>query len=130
MTPATPRPTSNWPDWPFALAGTAVAYAVVGWAALALAIPPSLASPLYPSAGIALACLLVYGWRVLPGVLIGAFLVNAGIAIDQGGWTLAGMAVPAAIAVGATLQAALASVLVQRFLPQPVTLNEPRDIAV
>ena len=51
MTPATPRTT---PHWPLALAGTAVAYAVVGWAALALAIPPSLASPLYPSAGIAL----------------------------------------------------------------------------
>jgi PAS domain S-box-containing protein len=127
MTPATPRPT---PPWPLALAGTAIAYAVVGWAALLLAIPPSLASPLYPSAGIALACLLAYGWRVLPGVLVGSFLVNAGIGIEQAGFSLAGLAVPAAIAVGATLQAALAAALVQRFVHRPFTLSEPRDIAL
>jgi len=127
MTPASPRLT---PHWSVALAGTAIAYAVVGWAALWLAIPPSLASPLYPSAGIALACVLVYGWRVLPGVALGAFGVNLALSLERGGPSLAGVLVPAAIAAGATLQAALGAALVRRFVPQPATLGEPRDIAV
>ena len=54
MTSAAPFRQS--PHWMLALAGTAIAYAVVGWAALWLAIPPGYAAPLYPSAGIALAC--------------------------------------------------------------------------
>ena len=60
MTTAPVRPPTH---WTLALAGTAVAYAVVGLASLLLSISPGFASPLFPSAGIALACVLVYGWR-------------------------------------------------------------------
>jgi len=127
MTPATPRPP---PHWSVAVAGTAIAYAAVGWLALLLAIPPGLASPLYPSAGIALACVLVYGWRSLAGVALGAFAVNFAASLARGGPSLAGALVPAAIAVGATLQAAAGAALVRRHIPGPLTLGEPRDIAV
>ncbi|HET7791869.1 MAG TPA: CHASE domain-containing protein [Rhizobacter sp.] len=129
MTPAaTFRQT---PHWTLALAGTAIAYVLVGWAALWLAIPPGYAAPLYPSAGIALACVLSFGWRMLPGVALGSFTVNALLAIDRGAPNLNGaVLLPAAIAVGATLQAAVGAAMVRRFSSQPLTLSEPRDIAV
>ena len=54
------------------LALTALAYFATGLAALPLAIPPAFASPLYPAAGVALASVLVFGWRMLGGVALGA----------------------------------------------------------
>jgi hypothetical protein len=101
-------------------AGTAVAYALVGALALLLAIPTGFASPLYPSAGIALACVLVFGYHVAIGVFIGAWVVNlsymsadAGVAIRLG--------VPAIIAFGAALQAIAAAWFVSRFVRRPIT---------
>lgn len=52
MISALPRPRLH---WVFALVGTLVAYALMGWAALWLALPPGYASPLYPATGVALA---------------------------------------------------------------------------
>jgi PAS domain S-box-containing protein len=117
---------------------TALAYAAVGTIALWLAIPPGYASPLYPSAGIALAATLVYGRRVLPGVWLGSWLVNAlATALHgPGGWTTA-LLLPAATGIGAVLQAAVAAELVRRWVGRPassgpgvaLTLSEPRDVA-
>ena len=124
--PAAPRPALPW-ALPFLL--TALAYALVGRTALLLAIPPGYASPLYPSAGLALAAVLVYGWRVAPAVALGAFVINLSLNLPR---TLdaASLAVPALIASGAALQALFGAALVRRFVPQPVTLTEPRDIAL
>ena len=108
---------------------TAAAYALVGAAALLLAGPPGYASPLYPSAGIALAAVMTYGRTALPGVLLGAFAVNAGLGAlrDQTGTALL---LPLLIAAGATLQAAAGAALVRRFVGRDVVLNAPRDIAL
>src|SRR5688572_715474 len=106
MTSAPPRIR---PHWAFALAGTALAYAVMGWAALWLAIAPSYASPLYPATGVALACVLTYGRRVLPGVALGAFVVNLALGADRQLGPVAFVALPAIVAAGATLQAWLAA---------------------
>ncbi|OYU83830.1 MAG: histidine kinase, partial [Burkholderiales bacterium PBB5] len=109
---------------------TALAYATAGWLALWLAIPPSFASPLYPGAGIALAAALAAGPRVLPGVALGAWVVNAILAgrPDATLWT--GWGVPAVMAVGAAAQAALGAGLIRRWLPGPLTLAEPRQVAL
>ncbi len=124
-------PTHPTPHWTLALAGTALVYGLVGWAALWLAIPPGYAAPLHPSAGIALACVLTYGWRVLPGVALGSFAVTLLIALERGSPTLeAAVLLPATVALGATLQAAAGAALVRRFSSQPLTLSEPHDIAV
>ena len=112
------------------MAMTALAYALTGVLALQLAIPPGFASPLYPSAGIALASVLVYGWRMLPGVALGSLLVNLTLSAQRGQVDLTAFTVPAAIAVGAALQAGLGAWLVRRFVRQPLTLGEPRDIAL
>ncbi|GAB4037057.1 MAG: hypothetical protein Fur0014_04390 [Rubrivivax sp.] len=107
---------------------TALVYALVGWAALGVALPPSYASPIYPSAGIALAATLVHGRWALLGVALGAFAVNQGLAAERGQVELAGMAVALAIAGGAALQAQLGRWLLQRFVPGLGQLTEPGEV--
>ena len=107
---------------------TALAYALVGGLALCLAGPPGYASLLYPSAGIALVAVLVYGRAALPGVWLGSLAVNAGLAIAQGHGGPGMLLLPAFIGLGAALQAGLGAVLVKRAVAQPLVLNEPRDI--
>jgi PAS domain S-box-containing protein len=115
--------------WLWPLVATMVAYAVAGLLALQLAIPPGYASPLYPAAGIALASVLVYGMRVVPGVLLGAFIVNLSLSASRGNLALSALGLPALIACGAALQAWLGAWLVRRFARQPDAISEPRDIA-
>ncbi len=109
---------------------TALAYVLAGKAALLLAIPPGFASPIYPSAGLALAAVLVYGRRALPGVALGAFAINAplGALRELAQWTA--LIVPLVTALGAALQAALGAALVRWRLPGPLLLGEPRDVAL
>lgn len=127
MTTAPPRPR---PHWALALAGTALAYALVGWAALSLAIPPGYASPLFPSSGIALACALTFGWAAVAGVGVGAFAVNYLVAPNPGLSPGVAIALPALIGFGAAAQAWLGAWVARRVVSQPLTLSEPRDVAV
>lgn len=108
--------------------GTALAYVLVGTVALLLAGPPAYASPLYPSAGIALAAVLSYGRVALPGVALGALVLNAGLGSLRGASGLAGVLLPLVIGVGAALQAGLGAALVRRHVSMPLVLNAPRDI--
>ena len=114
--------------WPWVLLGTTLAYAVVGWLALRLALPPSYAAPIYPPAGIAFAAAWVYGRPGLAAAALGAFTVNAGLSAARGQFELSALLVPLPIAVGAALQAAAGCALVRRFVAQPLTLSQPRDI--
>ena len=107
---------------------TALAYAAAGQLALFLALPPSFAAPIYPPAGIALAAALVYGRRALPGVLLGAYVVNGWLVGPRGGTPLLMHGVALAIALGATLQAGLGAALV-RWRTSSRALAEPRDVA-
>ena len=113
--------------WPMLL--TALGYFLVSKAALLLAIPPSYASPLYPSAGLALAATLVYGLRILPGVALGALAVNAPLAPLRGLADLAALWLPLVTALGAALQAGIGTALVRWRLRGPLLLGEPRDVA-
>jgi PAS domain S-box-containing protein len=118
------------PHWALALLLTWAAYLLAGLLALKLAIPPGYASPLYPSAGIALAAVLVYGWRVVPGVVLGAFCVNLTLSAQRGNLDYSALGLPACIALGAGLQAWAGAALVRRFALHPDSVGEPRDIAV
>jgi PAS domain S-box-containing protein len=111
--------------------GTALAYLVVGWLSLALAAGPTTAAPLYPPAGIALACVLGFGLRVLPAVWLGAFGANLLLSIERhGGWPgMAEVAPLAVVAIGAAAQAGLAAWLVRRALKDRLELNEAADVA-
>jgi PAS domain S-box-containing protein len=125
-----PDRTAERPRWLGATVLTALAYAAVGLMALGLAIPPAYASPLYPSAGIALVAVLVFGWRVSVGVALGALAVNLTTAAMRNGIAISAMWIPLAIAVGAALQALAGAWLVKRFIGANNTLGEPRDIGL
>jgi integral membrane sensor domain MASE1/serine phosphatase RsbU (regulator of sigma subunit) len=91
------------------LAGTAllaVAYVAAAKAAFALAFVHTSIAPVWPPSGIALAAVLLFGRRAVPGVLLGAFLFNASTPVPL--W------VSAAIGVGNTLEAVTGAWLLRR----------------
>src|SRR5712692_11216248 len=59
-----------------AIGALALIYFVAGKLSLQLAFVNASASPVWPPAGIALAALLLLGYRVWPAIFIGAFFVN------------------------------------------------------
>src|SRR5436190_3234430 len=85
----------------------AVIYFAVGKFGLWLASLHASASPVWPSAGIALAATLLFGYRVWPAIFIGAFLVNV--------TTAGNVATSFAIAIGNTLEALAGAWLVNQF---------------
>ena len=122
------EPTTSPRAWLVPLLLTATAYAVAGWLALLLAIPPGYASPLWPAAGIALACVLRYGRGVIGGVALGSFAANIVLGAARGLLDVPALVLPAAIAAGAAAQAALGAWLIGRFVRQPLALREGGDV--
>jgi signal transduction histidine kinase/integral membrane sensor domain MASE1 len=105
-------------------------YYGLGKLALLLAIPPGYASAVWPSAGLALAAMLAFRYRVWPGIFVGHFLVNlfpsfeASVALPF----MKALSLALSIAVGGTLQAALGAFLIRRFVGYPNRLDKEKDI--
>jgi diguanylate cyclase (GGDEF)-like protein len=117
-------PTRLPPSWPDL--GVALAYALLGWGSLQIAIPPDYVSLVFLPAGLAVAAVLLRGPRALAGVFFGALMVQW-IAHGQAGvghwsWT---MLVPA---TGAVLQAAATAWAARRWLGDPDTLDTPASV--
>jgi PAS domain S-box-containing protein len=110
--------------------GTALAYALAGGLALLWLSQPAHASPMFPAAGIALACALRYRALALPGVAIGAFAVGVLGCVSRGIPIGTAASISSIFALGATLQAALGAALVRRYLPGRLTLDKLRDVAM
>ena len=85
----------------------AAAYFVAGKLSLKLAFSNASASPVFPPAGIAVAVLLMFGYRLWPAIFIGAFLVNV--------TTAGNVAASLGIAAGNTLESLLGAWLVQQM---------------
>jgi signal transduction histidine kinase len=102
-----------------AAAFVVAAYVGAAKAGLALSVAHGVISPVWPSAGIAVAALLLLGARCWPAVALGAFLANVTSGASPG--------VAAAIAVGNTLMA-LAAVYLLRRLDFRSSLERPRDV--
>jgi len=103
-----------------ALAILAVTYGIAGKLGLRLAFVHASATAVWPPTGIALAALLVRGYRLWPSILLGAFLVNVTTAGSVG--TSMG------IATGNTLEAILGAYLVKRFANGLRTLDLAQDV--
>ena len=115
--------------WLAPAALTSLAYFLTGQLALLLAIPPGYAAPIYPSAGLALAAVLVYGRGAILGTVLGAFAVNLLLGNPREVDSAAALLLPLANGLGAGLQAAVGAALVRWRLPGPLVLGEPRDVA-
>jgi signal transduction histidine kinase len=95
-------------------------YFIAGKLGLKLAFLHASASPVWPPAGIALAAMLLLGYRVWPAIFIGAFLVNATTAGNI--WTSIG------IASGNTLEAVCGAWLVNRFASGTGVFDRAQDV--
>ena len=98
----------------------AVIYFAVGKFGLMLASLHASASPVWPSAGIALAATLLFGYRVWPAIFIGAFLVNV--------TTAGNVATSFAIAIGNTLEALAGAWLVNQFAGGKEFCDRPQGV--
>ncbi len=113
-----------------AILGLAAAYFITGKLGLLLAIPPGYATAVWPPSGIALAGMLIFGYRAWPGVLFGSFLVNVGVSFDTGSAAaiVKSLTVAASIGAGAALQALAGAFLIRRFVGFPTALDDERDV--
>ena len=95
-------------------------YAAAGKLGLSLAFVHPNVSVVWPPTGIALAALLLFGYRLWPGITVGAILVNA----------LTGVSLPVAlgIAIGNTLEALVGAYLLRRFVGFENSLDRLRDV--
>src|SRR5436190_310671 len=98
----------------------AVIYFIAGKLGLMLASLHASASPVWPPAGIALAALLLLGYRAWPAIFIGAFLVNV--------TTAGNVATSFAIGTGNTLEALAGAWLVNRFAGGTNVFDRPQGV--
>ncbi len=89
------------------VACVAAVYYFGGKLGLKLAYLHPSVTPVWPPTGIALAALLLFGYRAWPGVLLGALLVNITTPVS--------LATTAGIAIGNTLEALTGAYLVNRW---------------
>jgi TolB-like protein/integral membrane sensor domain MASE1/class 3 adenylate cyclase/tetratricopeptide (TPR) repeat protein len=95
-------------------------YFIAGKLGLMLASLHASASPVWPPAGIALAALLLLGYRAWPAIFVGAFLVNV--------TTAGNVATSFAIAIGNTLEALAGAWLVNRFADGTAPFDRPQGV--
>jgi PAS domain S-box-containing protein len=102
------------------LIGTGLLYFLAGMAGLAVPFTAGNVSPVWPASGVALACLLLFGWRCWPAIYLAAFLVNYF-------WHLPLM--PALVLAGGNTAAALAGAFLLRSIPGfQTSLTRLRDM--
>src|SRR6266853_1789127 len=95
-------------------------YFIAGKFGLILAFLHVSASPVWPPAGIALAALLVLGYRAWPAIFVGAFLVNV--------TTVGNVATSLAIASGNTLEAICGAWLINRLAGGTTVFDRPQGV--
>ncbi|HYV33338.1 MAG TPA: MASE1 domain-containing protein, partial [Candidatus Limnocylindria bacterium] len=95
-------------------------YFVAGKLGLRLAFVNASASAVWPPTGIALAALLIFGYRFWPAVFIGAFLVN---------FTTSGLvATSVGIAIGNSAEALLGAYLINKYALGREAFKRPQSV--
>ena len=105
-------------------------YALTGKLGLLLAAQTEFATVIWPPSGIALGMLLVFGYRVWPGVLIGSMLINGHLAGSFESFEIffgEGGLATFMTGVGATLQAVIGRYLILKIFDFPLQIEKARD---
>src|SRR6266513_15017 len=100
--------------------GLAVLYFLAGKLGLLLAFVQANATAVWPPTGLALAAFLLLGYRVWPGIFLGAFLVNL--------TTAGSVATTLGIAMGNTLEGLAGAYLVNRFAHGAHAFDRPLGV--
>ena len=98
----------------------ALLYFCAGIFGLSLARVHPSASAVWPPSGIALAAILLWGYRLWPGIFLGAFAVNIA--------ATGSVAAALGVASGNTLEAVLGAALVNRFANGPNAFDQTKSI--
>ena len=109
--------------------GVAAVYYVAARLGLLLAFHQTNASPVWAPSGIAFAAVLWFGYRIWPGILLGAFLANATVFAANhaaGGGAIAAMS--AGIGIGNTVESLLGALLLRRFVSAGYPLDRGEDV--
>lgn len=102
----------------------AAVYFLFGLLGLETAVPPSQAGTIWPPAGIALASVLLYGKRIIPGVFIGNFCISAwAFGFDQ-----QSIQIYIATGTGASLFVLTGSYLIKKYAGFPNELIDDKEI--
>src|SRR5207245_5690648 len=110
----------RWGTPPVVVLGLTAIYLLAGKLGLLLAFVHASATAVWPPTGIALAAFLLLGYRVWPGIFLGAFLVNL---------TTAGSIVTTlVIATGNTLEGLAGAYLVNRFAHGTQAFDRQLDV--
>ena len=116
--------------------GLAALYYAAARPGFMLAIPPGNVTAVWFPSGIALAAILIFGYRVWPGVWIGSFLLNSSFLADAGaslasaaaGSLIKPIIVGSAIATGSTLEILLAGYLLYRSTGSRMPCDQARSV--
>ncbi|PYI81475.1 MAG: hypothetical protein DMF05_02595 [Verrucomicrobia bacterium] len=98
----------------------AIIYVIAGKIGLNLASLHANALPVWPPAGIALAAIVLLGYRAWPAIFVGAFIANLTTAGD--------VATSVAIATGNTVEAIAGAWLVNRFGDGKTVFDRPQGV--
>jgi signal transduction histidine kinase len=103
-----------------AIVGLTLIYVVVAKLSLKLAFVHASASSIWPVTGIALAAVLLVGYRIWPAIFIGAFLVND--------FTAGNFVTSFAIAAGNTIEAIFGAWLINRWIHGTRVFDRATDV--
>ncbi len=114
----------------FQIVSMAFVYFAFGRLGLILDNPSGYVSPIWPASGVALAAVLLIGYRVWPGVLIGSFLTNLPVASGIFSFSpdIQSFLIPISIGIGATLQALAGAFLLRRYIDLSSGLIHAKEI--
>jgi PAS domain S-box-containing protein len=115
--------------WVFEILVVALLYCVAASLSLRLALEKTNASPVWPASGIALAAVLLGGYRVWPGIFLGAVLANAGtFLMNDAGARLTIAGVSLLIGIGNTLEAVVGRFLLRRLIGDRNPFHRAQDV--
>ncbi len=104
-------------------------YLASGWLSLQISAINTFTAVIFFPAGVALAACLSYRFhQVLPGIFLGAYLLNLFFTQTQHVLTPAGHVLPLVIATASSLQAVIGSMAIRRFVSADFTLSHEREI--
>lgn len=112
---------------------TVAGYFILAKVASFLSIPPGFSTAMWPSAGLALAFILVLGYKMWPGLLIASILINLTGIVQSSHTTfdlIQSFLISGTIGLGASLQACVGAYLIKRYIQFPNVLENERDIFI
>jgi len=110
----------------------AVSYYLMGRLGQLMSIPPGNVTPVWPPSGIALAAVLLYGYRIWPAIFLGALFGNTVAFYNGETWTtmLHSIGTGVGISIGASLQAVAGKYLIATFGNIDEPIERARDVII